>query len=435
VRRPVITVLVSTLAFAVGMTDPTAASDAAASDVATRLVAAQRAAIAQAPGLLATRSELAAEAAAYRLEAASGSPYVEWQSEGLSGSGRQANATDYLRLGTPFNLPGQIGRARALVRSAGGWVGDAVITADLTVAAETSRRWLAVAVAVEREALSSARLERLDAALNLQEARYQLGEIAGTEVRQLDLEHVGESSRLASIRGELAVAEAALHELCGDDCGEVRHGDLESLVAASRTPEGSSVSDDVLAAGPLLRRSASEAELARNAADLIAATAWGRAEVEAEWERVPAVDGMPSFDAWGLRVSVPLPVGAAGHRQRELARARANQALAELEASWRQVRRSLAEELAVADGAAARLRALEPALGELDFTDHSLAEQFRLGAISYLAYIDGLSRFDRIIEQAIDARLALVGARLELAVLLGDPLIFPLPEIAACEED
>ncbi len=66
---------------------------------------------------------------------------------------------------------------------------------------------------------------------------------------------------------------------------------------------------------------------------------------------------------------------------------------------------------------------------------HSLAEQFRLGAISYLAYIDGLSRFDRIVEETIDARKTLLQAQLDLAVLLGDSTIFPLPDPVAHEED
>ena len=67
-------------------------------------------------------------------------------------------------------------------------------------------------------------------------------------------------------------------------------------------------------------------------------------------------------------------------------------------------------------------------MDELPELVHSMAEQFRLGAISYLAYIDGLSRFDRIVEETIDARSTLLRARLELAVLLGDPSIFPLPD-------
>jgi outer membrane protein TolC len=307
--------------------------------------------------------------------------------------------------------------------------------ASLTAAAEAGRRWLDVATALELEALSTARLNRLDDALNLQEARYQLGEIAGTEVRQLDLEHVSESSRLAALRADFLMAEAALRELCGSEWGSVRRGDLEALTVVSRTPAAVAFSNEKLAEGPVLRLASGDAELQRSAADLISATAWGRAEVEAEWERVPALDGLPGFDAWGFRLTLPLPLGAAGHRQREQAQARADAADASLDAARLDAMREAEGALAAARGATDRLRALEPAMTDLPVAVNSLAEQFRLGAISYLAYIDGLSRFDRIVEETIDARRTLLQARLDLAVLLGDPSIFPLPDPVADEED
>jgi outer membrane protein TolC len=413
---------------------PAASADGPA-DPVSRLQAAQTAALAGSPALRAELAELTAAAAANRLEAASGSPYLEWQSEGLGSSGRQPNGADYLRLGTPFNLPGQIGRARQLVRSAQGWVSVAQDVATVNTVAEASRRWLVLAAAIELEALSEARMERLDTALNLQEARYQLGEIAGTEVRQLDLEHVSESSRLASLRSRRLAAEAFLAELCGEGRTEAREGDLAALVSESSTPDADRLSAEGLGQGPVLRRVEGDAELAQANADLAAATAWGRAEVEAEWERVPALEGLPSYDAWGFRIAVPLPVGAAGHRQREEARARADQADAELHAARRRVRRTAEQALADAESARDRLRALEPALADLSFMDHSLAEQFRLGSISYLAYIDGLSRFDRIVEEAVNARLTLLEARLELAVLLGDPTVFPMTDANPVEED
>ena len=405
-------------------------------DVIARLIAAQEAAMGEYPGLMARQAEVTAEAAALRGEAAAGPPFLEWQSEGLGGSSRKPNAADYLRVGTPFNFPGQIGKARALVRNAEGWVVAARDVAGLAAAAEAGRRWIDVAASLELAALSEARLSRLDDALNLQEARYQLGEIAGTEVRQLDLEHVGESSRLASLQAEVKAARAALRELCGSGWGTVLPGDLEVLTRASTTPGSVTLADNELADGPILRLASDDAALQRSASDLLSSTAWGRAEVEAEWERVPAMDGMPGFDAWGFRLTVPLPLGAAGHRQREQARARADAADASLDRARREVLRSAEGALAVAEGAANRLRALEPAMDELPELVHSMAEQFRLGAISYLAYIDGLSRFDRIVEETIDARSTLLRARLELAVLLGDPSIFPLPDRGAdVEED
>lgn len=411
--------------------DQTVASRA----VVGRLLAAQRVAVSEYPGLRARQAGVTADGAAMRREAAAGPPFLEWQSEGMGGSSRKPNAADYLRVGTPFNFPGQISKARTLVRNAESWVVTARDVASLTAAAEASRRWLDVATALELEALSTARLSRLDDALNLQEARYQLGEIAGTEVRQLDLEHVSESSRLAALRADFLMAEAALRELCGSEWGSVRRGDLEALTVVSRTPAAVAFSNEELAEGPVLRLASGDAELQRSAADLISATAWGRAEVEAEWERVPALDGLPGFDAWGFRLTVPLPLGAAGHRQREQARARADAADASLDAARLEAMREAEGALAAARGATDRLRALEPAMDDLPVAVHSLAEQFRLGAISYLAYIDGLSRFDRIVEETIDARRTLLQARLDLAVLLGDPSIFPLPDPIADEED
>ena len=407
----------------------------ATQDVVARLTAAQRAAVGGFPGLRAERAGLTADAAALRREAAAGPPFLEWQSEGLGGSGRSPNAADTLRVGTPFNFPGQISKARTLVRSAEDWVTTALDVASLSAAAEASRRWLDLAAALELEALSEARLSRLDDALNLQEARFQLGEIAGTEVRQLDLEHVSESSRLAALRAEVEMARAALTEICGAEWGEVRRGDLKALASFSKLPEVVDVTTSALAAGPVLRLAAGGAELERSAAKMISSTAWGRAELEAEWERIPAVDGFPGFDAWGFRLTVPLPIGAAGHRQREEARARADAADASLDLAKLEVLRSAQEAHAAVRGATDRLRALEPAMDDLPVIVHSLAEQFRLGAISYLAYIDGLSRFDRIVEETIDARRTLLQAQLELAVLLGDSTIFPLPEPVAHEED
>jgi outer membrane protein TolC len=416
-------------------TGPAAEPGTASTDIVARLVATQRLALDGFPGLRAEQAGLTAESATIRREAAAGPPFLEWQSEGMSGSGREANAADSLRVGIPFNFPGQTGKARALVRTTENWVAAARDVAALKTAAEVSRRWLEVATAVELEALSAARLERLDDALNLQEARFQLGEIAGTEVRQLNLEHVSESSRLASIRADVAMAEAALRELCGQDWGTILRGDLAALTAVSRTPDALVLNAENLTEGPLFRQAAGSADRERSASDLVSATAWGRAEIEAEWERIPAIDGLPGFDAWGFRLTVPLPLGAAGHRQRELARARADAADASLDVTRREIRRSAEQALAVATSASDRLRALEPTLDGLPVAVHSLAEQFRLGAISYLAYIDGLSRFDRIVEETIDARKTLLRARLDLAVLLGDPSIFPLTAPMTDEED
>ena len=77
--------------------------------------------------------------------------------------------------------------------------------------------------------------------------------------------------------------------------------------------------------------------------------------------------------------------------------------------------------------ASERLRETESVRKRLPRTERSLNEQFRLGAISYLVFIDGLARLDDLRLQRIKAYETLLHARLELAMVLGDPSLFPLP--------
>jgi hypothetical protein len=84
--------------------------------------------------------------------------------------------------------------------------------------------------------------------------------------------------------------------------------------------------------------------------------------------------------------------------------------------------------LAAAQSASLRLQETEPVLERLPRTETSLSEQFRLGAISYLVYIDGMSRLDELRLQRIEASETLLQAKLDLAVLFGDPALFPIPD-------
>jgi outer membrane protein TolC len=128
-------------------------------------------------------------------------------------------------------------------------------------------------------------------------------------------------------------------------------------------------------------------------------------------------------------VSWPLPLGRAGRERAAAARASAAAAEAAAEASLLQLERRARAATAAADNASRILAEAEPTMERLASAEHSLAEQFRLGAISYLVYIDGLSRLDEVRTQAITARRELLAARLELARVLGDSSIFPLPEV------
>jgi outer membrane protein TolC len=175
-----------------GATEPESAT--------ARVKSVQLAAVASSPALQARLHEAAFKGAEARSEAAAINPYVEWQSEGL-GSDRTLNAQDSLRVGTPFNFFGQMGPARDLARTTEEGLEVIQRSAVRSTAVEATRRWLDLAAAMERLQVRRARLERLDTALALLEARHQLGEVAGTEVAQLDLEHTDAASLVAAVSG------------------------------------------------------------------------------------------------------------------------------------------------------------------------------------------------------------------------------------------
>ncbi len=399
-----------------------------------RLLASQRAAAESAPELAARLHELTAAEAAARSVRGAGTPYVEWQSEGFeSGFDRAPNAQDTLRLGTPFNYPWNWGEGKRLEGSTLLWTEAGREAARLELAAEVGRRWLDLAAVTERAAVIGRRLARLDEALNLQEAKYQLGEVAGTDVAQLDLEHVRESSRLADLEGQARGLQAQLRELCGAGCLWPEQGDLEELVRLSAASHGE-VTEAAVEAGAPYRSAVGEADAARALADVVSATAFGRPQVEAEWEQFPALEGLPGYDAWGFRLSVPLPIGSAGRQLRAAARAEVEVADSRIEMTRRRYLQQIESEIAAAEGAHGRLSALGTVLEDLEQVEHSLAQQFRLGAIRYLVYIDGLSRLDDVRLEAIEARSQLLRSRLELAAIMGDGSLFPL-EVVALEED
>jgi len=409
-----------------------AAAPGAAEDAGARVAAVQRAAGAASPALAARLAEVAARGAEARAGAAAFNPTLEWQSEGLAGE-RTPNAQDTVRLATPFLFFGQAGPARELTRVAEDGAAPAREAARRAVAVEATRRWLALAAAGEIVAVRRERVERLETALSLLEARHQLGEVAGTEVAQLDLEHSTASSEL-----ELATAAAAglahgVAELCGEAFPSPQFGDLEKLTRLSVTPAADRLALEVLAAGPPLRLAGWQAELETASARFAAAAAWGLPEVEAEWERFPALEGLDSYDAWGFRIAVPLPLGSAGSRQRVAARERQAAAAASFEAVLAEALREARGELAVAAGAEARLRSLEPLLADVDRIEASLFAQYRLGAIGYLEYVAGVARHDEVLLAAIDARAELLAARLRLGYLLDDPALFPAADLAVEE--
>ncbi len=402
---------------------------AGADDALSRLAASQQAAIETSPQLEMLRAAVDVRSAEGRAESAAGTPYLELQQEGVgSGFDWESNAQTTLRIGKPFNLPGHARARRELRDAADAWVPAAREAAFLETAAAVSRRWLDVAIAEERLAVARRRLARLDRAQALQRARLEAGELAGTDVTQIELARAGVASTVRRLESERVKAVEALRKYCAERCRLPRPGDLRDLREATATPKPQEDLAAFLEASPLWRSRGLRLEVDRSRARVTEATAWGRPEAELEWEHIPALEGLPGFDAFGVRFRFPLPAGDAGTQMREAAGSRKLEA----EATWRVERARLMARLrsamAAARAAEKTLDDLEPILEDMERAEHSLAEQFRLGAISYLVYIDGMSRFDDIRLEALEARRSLLDARLEMAILGGGRSAFPLPE-------
>ena len=399
------------------------ADDPASGDVLTRLRAAVSAAVETSPDRRAEEARVDLEQAEALAGVAVLSPYVEWQREGIGGGwSREPNAQDAVRVGSSIRL-WSFGSARRVSEAADELQLVGHEAARREVAAAVSGVWIETAEIAARRRLVEDRLERLDRALNLLEARFQLGEVAGIEVRQLDLEHVRATSAAEKLAAEEAAALARLRRWAGASAPTPRAGDLEELIALTSTPPIEAAIPDT---ATLRRLAVHRRNLAAEAADVQSGRAWGDPIAEVEWERIPDLAGAAGFDAWGFRVGLPLPVGAAGRERKVEAGARqrlADSALATEEARL-EARHAAAR--ARAEAAERRLAALRPAVASMPETERSLTEQFRLGAVSYLVLVDGLDRLDEVRLETTTAQADLLAARLELAVLLDREDAFPV---------
>ena len=405
----------------------TASAQESGETAAARFGATVKAAVDLSPALQARLADLAADEAGANAEGGAGTPWAEVQSEGWNFSdGRPPNAQDSLRLGLPFNWPHQVSSARRLNDAAS--QRSVVSTRDAVLAAArfSGEEWLRLAADEERLQVVADRLSMLDKAVALQRKRLELGEIAGTELMQLEMARAAEASTRAALEAQAQASRKRLTVFCGDRCRFPLVGDLASLQQIGQSHPGVDV-DSAVEHAPEVRAAQSEQDVAHARAELLAASVWGRPTLAAEWEHFPTIDGLPSYDAMGLHLTVPLPFGKAGRRQRDEAAARAVAAQARAEAARREVRARVEGAAAIASGAEDRLNALAEVLEALDRAEVSLAEQFRLGATSYLVFIDGLARLDGIRLEAIDARESLLAARLQLAVVLDDSVLFPMP--------
>ncbi len=422
--------LLSLLLLATSIADGAAAGS---SDGALqRLGASVSAAVEKAPLLAAARERITADAARTRSELAVGAPSLEVQREGIGGGfSHQPNSASYLRLVHELRYPWMLDEARAVADATGRYAGTAAIASTLSVAAETARRWIDVGAATEQLELVERRRSRLDEALRIQETRFEVGEVSGTDLLQLRLEHAASEAASSAERRRFERLHRRLELLCGDRCAAPQAGDLAAL-ASQLTVDAAHLPDL-----GVLQRSTSwgvlkhTVELEQARAEIRRREAWGRPEADVEWEHVPSLGGEPSFDAFGVRLSVPLPLGTAGREARAAAEAALRATRLDALARQEELTSRLESSVTVARSARKSLGRLDAVLAASSDAEHSLAEQFRLGALTYLAYIDGLDRLDATHSSAIETRLELLAAHVDLYELLGD--LAPLSPTAPLE--
>ncbi len=384
-------------------------------------------ALRQTPILRAVLEDLRADQAAAASQRGAGTPSLGYLREGIGSSfDRQPNSQDTVSIDIPFNGPGQGSRARRLTDAADLRTVALKRVAVLDVVRVVGEEWVRTAALADRLEVVRTRLDNLDKALILQNKRLELGEVAGTEVMQLELARAAEASKKAGLEADAESGRRRMEALCGDGCVFPEPGDLVAI-QSSLGPRSEARGAVDFETAPGVRGVMSDKALAEAQADLTSATIWGRPSVGVEWEHIPSLDGIEGFDALGLQLTVPLPFGRSGKRQVEEAEARSLAAAAWAEAEMVEIQARYEGLRSEFHGAEARLAALNPVLNRLERTEFSLGEQFRLGAVSYLVYIDGLSRLDGVQLEAVDAREQLLQSRLRLAVLLDDAGLFPLP--------
>ena len=399
-------------------------------DPAGRIQEAVRGAWQYGANLAETAANIEAERNAAKVEARAGPPYVEYQQEGIDSSfGNALNATKYVRLGKPFNVPWQWHAGKSLISATEAYAVTARQAAAMNIALQVGLAWIHLAVLEDQVALRELQLDRRMKALKLHRKRLEMGEVSGSEVTQVELEYARQYSDLATLRAGRQKALVELESLAGEGDFKPARGDLERLSEGLEPlPSSEAGHTEDLEQSLFMKLANQRTAQGRRSAELEQKLAWGRPEIEVEWEHVPSVEGLEAFDAFGWRIQVPLPVDRSGWERRRESRAN----LAAVEARERLVKRELVAQVRIASAEAAaaeeRLKEMEGLLSSLPATERSLTKQFRLGTISYLVYFDALSRLDDIVLQRIDARRTLLEARLELAVVLFDFSLFPLPE-------
>ena len=360
-------------------------------------------------------------------------PAIHLSSEGFGFSGgRERNAVDNLRYSQAVPGPSFRRAQREFQRAAERLSDSRAEWVELDLLARTARAWIRWTHLLARGGVYAGRLDRLERALAIYSKRYELGEVAGSEVRQLEAQRASDLAAIELNRAAIRKARFEVASLSGMEPRPVDAKDFEALFRGLNGAAGlskASSEDEGGGVAPFERRLEARLELDRSQAELFKRRAAGIPSLTLEYERVPELsDGSfrtPAFDALGFTLTVPIAVGRA-HRERrslaiaEIARAEGKSALGgqrirfELDARWEDLRAT--ERV---------LDSMESTRAQLETSEHSLHEQFRLGAIPYLTFLDGLKRLDEVRLQALDIERQWLESRIGIAQLSGDPIHFP----------
>jgi outer membrane protein TolC len=395
--------------------------------VEQRVVETMRRAAAQGPDAEILAASAAAEASGWRADTRLDAPRIALQREGFKGFfENQVNSVWYVRLSTPVGI-GRGGTRADLADQIDRWLGVQTRAGRLQTAATAARLWLESAAQHDRIAVLERRVERLGAALEIERTRYEVGEVSGYAVTQFELQWVNDRAALRQRGARLAAIDSGLRAVVGGDHPAPRAGDLDVLARSVEPAEAGAPVFAQLDVIPFVAAARERADAQSRWGEWVGSTSRGLPEFALEYEHLPSVDGQPAANAWGFMVSFPLPIGDQATVRTEAAAARTRVARAEEARVRGEVRARLESALARSAATREALAEIEPMLARVPEIERSLREQFRLGTMTYLAYIDGLGRLDDLLLNHVDLQLELLLAQLEAAAVLDNATLFPLP--------
>ena len=293
---------------------------------------------------------------------------------------------------------------------------------------EVGRTYFALALAQADRAIAAAALEEIERVVALTEARFEAGEVAGVELRRLQVERLGFVDEV--FRAELAVRTARVALL-----GLLGAGDLRRPLEAADPLEASPLHGDdgrliATADGVVADVGRLQADAAGERPDLLAARrARERAETEVERQRARRAPNVTA--SWGYRrdfgmhamdfaLSIPVPLFGAlnpgGVPRAEAERRR----LAALEdAAENAVAVELQQAVDAVEVGADRVRSVERYVRDAEQARAMVQSSYELGETALIDYLDAQREFratQRVRSQALyELRVGLV----ELAAAVG----------------